>query len=596
MHLLPTFLALVAFFSCALGKPTGQKAAQGITFVESEALLTFDYSVGQANSRNWIGLYHASGGGPDDQQHHDNSLTWAYTPLNEGRVRLAVPELAPGRYKAYFLAADGYKWLADPIELSLNDYGGSLSLQSGSQTPFVFSFNTNQPNSKNWVGIWYANGGGPANQQRRSSPANWAYTSGDSSGTVSINTRGLPPGKYVAYFLANDGYSWLANPIDFYIPGNPSSLSFLVDSFTTLRATQNVAFVADVSGLLATAPDGGTTFSKVSGDGWIDVSPTGLVSGTPPSGADRVSAVTVRATASNGATAQLEVKVPIQQEANQVTVLSFNLWIGGTNVNNYHQKQIQHILSRDIDLVGLQESGPTHSHRLAQALGWYAVHGGDTSILSRYPITQTLQQTDRWTAVRIALDHKGHEIVHWNAHLGYTPYGPYDFCYSHLSQQQVMENEAQSGRTPQIKQIVSLMSDSLNNAGNVPVLLTGDFNSPSHQDWTQQINRCGAGYVPWPSTKVPTDAGLIDSYRRVHPDPASDPGVTWSPIYLTNGDYGNQPEPLDRIDFIFFKGDGLNPIRSEALLEGNPTPENHHQNNQWPTDHKSVRTIFQLSK
>lgn len=598
MHFLSVVSTALLFCTSVIGKPTTQTPNQGISFVESEGLLTFDYSVAQSHSRNWIGIYNASGGGPDDGRRVSDSLTWAYTPLKTGRVRIGLPSLPPGSYKAYFLASDGYKSLADPVQLSLSDFGGSVSVHFGNESPFVFSFKTNKPHAKNWLGIWYANGGGPANQQRKASPTKWQYIAKANAGTVNVDVRGLPPGKYVAYLLYDDGYDWLANPIDFFIPGSPGSVSFLVDSFTTLLATQEVPFVADISGLLATAPNSLTTFAQASGanDSWVDVSSTGLISGTPPSGADGSITITVNATTSTGSTAQLLVHIPVQQQVKQLSVISFNIWQGGVHVNDYHKKQLKHILSKGADIVGLQESSPTHGHRLAQALGWYAVQGGDTSIISRYPIVQTHQSTNRWTALQVALDTKGHEVIIWNVHLGYTPYGPYDFCYSHMSQQQVLDREASSGRTPQIQEIVSRMSGHLQNADAVPVLLTGDFNSPSHQDWTKETNRCNAGYVPWPATKYPTDAGLVDSFRYINPDPFSVPGITWSPIYLSNGDYGNRPEPLDRVDFIFYKGKGLVPSDSEVFVEGTPKAEPNQANNEWPSDHRTVRTVFQISK
>lgn len=570
-------------------------AAQGISLVTGEALFTFQYSTPQASPRNWIGLYHASGGGPDNQQHNENSLYWSYAPLDNGKVKVSASGLEPGDYKAYFLADDGYKWLADPIKVTLSNVGGSLSLQSAGSSS-VFKFSAQKTDSKNWVGIWYANGGAPVNGEKVTSPTVWAYTPNTGSGTVSVDTSGLPPGQYVAYLLYADGYSWLANPIDFFIPSS-GSVSFLVDSFTTHRAKQGTPFATDITGLLGSAKDANTQFKKVdANDGdWIDVSPLGGIAGTPPAGADRTSTVTVEATGSDGSKATLKVSIPIQKTMDQLVVESFNLWFGGAQVNNYHQKQIKHILKSGADLVGLQESTPTHGHRLAQALGWYAWQGHDASIISRYPIVKTYAATGVSVAVQISLHYDDVKLVMWNAHLGYDPYGPYDFCYSHMTLDQVMQREADSGRTPQIKEITAAMADVIKNADDMPVLLTGDFNSASHLDWTDANKHCGVGYVPWPSTKYPVDAGMIDSYRAIHPDPAKDAGITWSPIYLTNGDYGNKPEPLDRIDFVFYKGNRLQPVSSEAVLEGTPKPEPNHKDNEWPSDHKAVRTVFKIS-
>lgn len=459
-------------------------ANNGIRLVSGEALFTFEYSTQNSNSRNWIGLYHASGGGPDNQELDAPSLSWSYAPLDHGKVKVSASGLAPGDYKAYFLADDNYRWVADPIIVTLSSAGGQLTLVAGDIHPYVFGFSTSSPSSRNWIGIWYANGGAPVNEARVSSPATWEYTGDASSGSIRLKTRGLPPGRYVAYYLHNDGFTWLANPINFYIRGSPGAVSFLVDSFTTHLAKQGVPFVADISGLLANAPDGDTRFRKLSstnGD-WIDVSDPGLVSGTPPAGADGSSTVTVEATGSNGSKATLQVYIPIQQTIGELVVLSFNIWIGGIRVNDSHKKQLRHIIASGADMVGMQESNPAHGHRLAQALGWYASQGKDASIISRYPITETYAASDISVAVQASLHYDDAKVVFWNAHPGYNPYGPYDFCFSGMSVDQVLDREAQSGRTSQIRDVVSRMSNAINDADNIPVLLTGDFNAPSHLD------------------------------------------------------------------------------------------------------------------
>ncbi|MFC7742144.1 hypothetical protein ACFQXA_16070 [Nocardiopsis composta] len=46
----------------------------------------------------------------------------------------------------------------------------------------------------------------------------------------------------------------------------------------------------------------------------------------------------------------------------------------------------------------------------------------------------------------------------------------------------ILEREAESGRTPQIEDTVAAMEEDLAAAGDVPVLLLGDFNSPP--TWT----------------------------------------------------------------------------------------------------------------
>jgi solute:Na+ symporter, SSS family len=64
------------------------------------------------------------------------------------------------------------------------------------------------------------------------------------------------------------------------------------------------------------------------------------------------------------------------------------------------------------------------------------------------------------------------------------------------------------------------------------VVLTGDFNEPSHRDWIPPVVKAGlaALAVPYPTTRRVVQAGMIDAYRSVYPDPVSHPGWTWTPI------------------------------------------------------------------
>ncbi|GAA2349035.1 endonuclease/exonuclease/phosphatase family protein [Dactylosporangium salmoneum] len=138
---------------------------------------------------------------------------------------------------------------------------------------------------------------------------------------------------------------------------------------------------------------------------------------------------------------------------------------------------------------------------------------------------------------------------------------------------------------------LSELRNGLSAAATTPVLLTGDFNAPSHLDWTAANSRCGYGAVQWPSSTAPANAGLTDSYRQAHPDPATSPGNTWSPVDKTfAGGYGydahtGEPEPQDRIDFVHYKGP-LTVLSSDAVSTDLGT---------WPSDHAAVLTVFQVN-
>ncbi|KJZ73890.1 hypothetical protein HIM_06783 [Hirsutella minnesotensis 3608] len=469
--------------------------------------------------------------------------------------------------------------------------GGSLSLVTN-DPPFEFQYSTPSAKPRNWIGIYRASGGGPDNEKHVSDSLAWGYAP-DGHGKVRIPVPNLPAGDYKAYFLQDDGYKWVANPITVKHPGTP--FQFIVSDFTTANVWQGQQLKASVGGLLANPPDGKTKFVKADSTrdvDWIQVSPDGTLSGTPDTSPGSKK-LTVEAIASNGARARLRVVVPVVNSKSplveKLSVMSYNLWFDGTRVNDYHNKQVRFISNSGADLVGLQESGAGSATRLAKALGWEHWQGSVVSILSRYPILEVYQPAAKGGAVRVSLGKK--QVVMWNTHLGYDPYGPYDFCFDHMTREQVFEREKQSGRTPQIMEIMQRMKGVIGNADQVPVLLTGDFNAPSHLDWNEKTKHlhCNIGDVAWPTSKYPTDAGLIDSYRAIHKDPLAKPGITWSPIFLDNN---GRPEPLDRIDFIYHKG--LTVLESETQVVGKPRPQPYERNNEWTSDHAAVKTIFQV--
>ncbi|MFC5112218.1 endonuclease/exonuclease/phosphatase family protein [Kibdelosporangium philippinense] len=146
----------------------------------------------------------------------------------------------------------------------------------------------------------------------------------------------------------------------------------------------------------------------------------------------------------------------------------------------------------------------------------------------------------------------------------------------------------------QIKGVLQEMKPDLAAASRAAVLLTGDFNAPSHLDWT---NRCGYDTVPWPTSVLPTQAGLRDSFRAVNP--VSTLGNTWSPVYRSSpvgyghDEHKGEPEPQDRIDFVYYAG-MLSVADSKTVVGGKPTAVPNHRGNAWPSDHAAVLTTFQV--
>jgi endonuclease/exonuclease/phosphatase family metal-dependent hydrolase len=430
---------------------------------------------------------------------------------------------------------------------------------------------------------------------------------------VTLPVDALKPGQYKAYFYDHNDYN-LVDPIDVLF-NSLGSVQFAVRNFSTHNARQGDHFEARVGGLLSRSCDASNTFHIISSENanWATISSAdGVIRGIPDRQGDAV--VTVKALACNGTkTDQLSVRIPVRpkgaQLVNQLNVLSFNMWYGGTAVSDYHDKQIRFLTTTGADVVGLQESRKGHARRLAYALGWYFWDISDIGIISRYPFTQRSSSAGGLNlgarlsiGISLSTDKKT-DIIMWNTHLGYSRYGPYDFCLRGMSPCKVMDNEEISGRTTQIKEIVQAMVEDQKENPNIPLLLTGDFNAPSHLDWTEGTRalHCGIGRFDWPSSSEPQRAGLLDSYRVAHPDPSSAPGITWSPICKCYSEYcecsgaKTKMEPMDRVDFIYFKGP-LDVLSSETVVVGEPRCEPNHWENEWTSDHAAVKTVFKVGK
>lgn len=285
-----------------------------------------------------------------------------------------------------------------------------------------------------------------------------------------------------------------------------------------------------------------------------------------------------------------------------VRVMSFNLWHGGTSVEDGPAKQAAFIESSGADLVGVQESDGTAARDLARELGWNHVQskdGGSAGIVSRFPILETFRLSAGLAVgarVRIA---PGREAVIWSTHLNYQPYGPYDACFGGMTEKRLLQRERDARRPQQLRRVLRAMKDQLAESRTTPVFLTGDFNAPSHLDWVPRTagRHCGYRRVAWPTSKAVQKAGLIDSFRTAHPDPRTHPGITWSPIFPTfTGGYGydehaGEPEPQDRIDYVHYAG-RLTVQRSRRLVVGDPAPYPEHEGNAWASDHAAMMSTF----
>ena len=279
--------------------------------------------------------------------------------------------------------------------------------------------------------------------------------------------------------------------------------------------------------------------------------------------------------------------------------MTYNIWYGGVQVD--FNQTIAAIRLADPDIAGLQE--PDGNTQAIAAAAGYAYVDLRRHIISRVPLfdsalgsrTETGQSPysmaglDSTAAHTWAMVAPGQVVAVANLHLTSDPYGP-DILLAGGTVADALQNEAAT-RMPEIEPLIAALAPLA--AAVTPVFVTGDFNTPSHLDWTNRAIHTTPGtpqVMPWPVTLAMQDAGFVDSYRTVHPDEFSVLSQTYSPGF---------PHPVtvegtisDRIDYVFAAN--ATATASQILGEaGNRdvalslTP--------WASDHRAVVSTFTVT-
>ncbi|QYK41402.1 MAG: endonuclease/exonuclease/phosphatase family protein [Paracoccaceae bacterium] len=285
-------------------------------------------------------------------------------------------------------------------------------------------------------------------------------------------------------------------------------------------------------------------------------------------------------------------------------VLSFNVWGGGLNDGSGPEATLAAIRAAAPDIIGLQEvtaepdpctpedcraTGPSVAEDLAASLG-YHVHRQVTespalwanAILSRHPIV-AVSPGD----LGVAVDLDGRRVWLFNIHLDDEPYQPYQLLGIEYGPAPFVTTAAEAitwaeqTRGPAMDLLAADMAVA---EGADLVLVTGDFNEPSHLDWTAAAATAGLHplAVDWPASRRLADLGFTDLYRARHPDPVARPAFTWTPW----GDEADPEDHHDRIDFAYGRAPGL--VVRDAWILGEAGPRSDLAVDPWPADHRAV--------
>ncbi len=463
---------------------------------------------------------------------------------------------------------------------------------------------TGAQGSKDWVGIYLKT----ETPKKGTNAWKWEYVKDLPAGTVTLtdqsegrkeypSLKDLAPGEYYIAYLLNDGYTENADRFYFQIvdkaitqlKATPESVALKLNESEDsaqlqVEATYNTNETKDV-----TTANG---IQYVSSKQQVaTVTSTGLVravsAGTAAinitlEGKSTTVEVTVTSTTSG----------PDPEPEIEFKVMSLNLWAGDAikkngkdNVVNFLVNLIQ---AADADVVGIQESKDEIVTQAAASLGYYVIikTGTDISLISKYPIRDVDQEKDYYL---IEVD-PGRAVAIGNVHLSSTPYGPYSIADG-KSAESVIADENLKHMVEMRNQFSKLPA--LAEQG-MPVFLTGDFNVPSHLDWTEATkDRYYGKVVEWPVSKKLDQLGMVDSYRAMHPDPAATPGISWA----VEGTEWRKPEVYDRIDYVYAGGPATtleSKLIGEKQVKGGPTSYADIQLDTYLSDHRAVVSKFNV--
>ena len=321
----------------------------------------------------------------------------------------------------------------------------------------------------------------------------------------------------------------------------------------------------------------------------------------------------------------------------KIVVLQFNLWQEGTVVPGGFEAIVNEIERSDADFVTLSEvrnyQGIDFTKKLVGALEkkgkkYYSFMSEGSGLISKYEIQKHEVvyplENDRGSVHKIITQIGRQRVAVYTAHLDFRNYACYlPRGYDGLTWKKLpapvtdtismRQMNLASFRDEAIRTFIQDAESEIRM--EALVFLGGDFNEPSHLDWTDATKNLydhnGVVYQ-WDLSTLLYQSGFIDAYRQLYPSPVSHPGFTFpsdnKDIKVNSLTWAPTADERERIDFIYYypnknlsllSAEVLGPdtsiIRSERIRETSQdifiAPKG-----VWPTDHKAVISTFLLKK
>ncbi|TXE05917.1 endonuclease/exonuclease/phosphatase family protein [Algoriphagus aquimarinus] len=278
------------------------------------------------------------------------------------------------------------------------------------------------------------------------------------------------------------------------------------------------------------------------------------------------------------------------------TVMAWNILHGANDIDNGKENAIKIIKEIDPDVILMVETYGS-GLSIAQSLGYnfhlIAPEGTalddknvNLSIFSKYPFGDRIDTEYPFYLGGIEILIHNKKIRFFSNWFHYLPWDDEPEKMG-KSSEELLAWERTGQKYEMIQKVLPYLEKFSDETDSIPMIFGGDMNTPSHKDWGEQTKHLHNGLVvPWYSTKVLEDLGLIDSFRKINPDPISYPGITWDTKGINDS---------HRIDYIFYKGNSIEAIKSDSYKAflNEPFSINNKEFN-YPSDHGFVVTVFEI--
>ena len=324
------------------------------------------------------------------------------------------------------------------------------------------------------------------------------------------------------------------------------------------------------------------------------------------------------------------------QEEKELKVLQMNIWQEGTMIEGGFEAIVNEVAFHKPDIVLFSEvrnynevdfvSRITDSLR-QKGINYYAQSDQsiDVAMLSLYPISaQTVVGRDihpNAGVLKTTINMEGRTIVAYSAHLDYKNYACYlprgysGVTWEKLEAPITYSKEVEDANSLSLRDeaIRGVIADAQKEPEERIVILGGDFNEPSHLDWTEETKNLydhNGTVVKWQSSVLLAENGFIDSYRSIYPNPVTHPGFTFpsdnKDTEIKRLTWAPTADERDRIDYIYYRPNKNLTLKEAAIfgpvgdiIKSERVPSKSEDcfiepQDIWPTDHKATISVFSV--